>query len=166
MFSSFPYFVSSAWVCLCLSHHLSPYRWEARTPMQSLMGLEATTEWLPDSSFFIWGHNLSCTHQPSLWSADASDHGKSIIRTCFPLLAPSESVKNLHWEFNFSTEGFKLIRGLHANKDPDTSINQSSIGGLRREDIYSLETSTPASLSGTQQKGAGVEQATVTGEPH
>lgn len=53
------------------------------------------------------------------------------------LLAPSESVRNLNQRFNFSTEGFKLIRGSHANKEPDTSINQSGVGGLLREDVYS-----------------------------
>jgi hypothetical protein len=74
-----------------------------------------------------------------------------------PLLSPSESVKNLNQEFNFSAEGFKLIRSLHADKEPNTSINQSGTGGLLRENVYSVETSHPASLSGSQQKGAGVE---------
>lgn len=86
----------------------------------------------------------------------ASDHGKSIHRTCH-FSAPSEALKNLNQEFNFSTEGFKLIRGLYTNKEPDISINQSSGGGLLSEDVYSVETSHSASLSGFQQKGAGVE---------
>lgn len=74
-----------------------------------------------------------------------------------PFLAPSESVRNVNQGFNFSTEGFKLIRGSHANKEPDTSINQSGVWGLLGEDAYSWKPSRPASLLGSQQKGAGVE---------
>lgn len=60
-----------------------------------------------------------------------------LIRLASLSSAPSESVRNLNQRFNFSTEGFKLIRGSHANKELDTSINQSGVGGLLREDVYS-----------------------------